>query len=301
MWLESLLSWSRKGLEVALSMVAVCPALLSVAAGDQLILGTVAQLESEADVKGVIKHYPHLKAQITEELVSRQSDPYQAYLVRSNAAASKAERDALAEAEFDRVQLLPAEERLLGLQRLSRSAVGEFALPEAAALRIRLRGPADGPPGYKALEQLLIGAIAREIPIRQRGAPLQKTDTTPARFRSGDFWLKCNIGRHARKAGLLSSGQAGQILLHRTATIETMSYVSKKTGSRKQVQYPDFSGYGAVLDPDGREIFRMDIAPGTVKPDPGFFLSASDDLQHKLVSSLSDTFCLRFAKAFGGF
>lgn len=294
-----LLTASPKSIPTAaLLLVALLPASVVLLSGDQLALGAAAQLDSP---DSVIKRYPHLKAQLKEKQASEMDDPYLAYLIRSNAASTPAERKELAEAELARVQALAPPERLVGLERLSMSpAVGQIAHPTAAALRLELKGPTPGPAGFKALEQLVIQSIASKTPLEKRGIILKKTDATPDRFRSKDFWLKCNIGSRAYAAGLLYGGTAGTLVLHRTATIRKATYASEK-GEKKNAEYPDFSGYAEVIDPAGKVLYRIDVKPGTIKPDDSLFVTAGDNLDYMLSTSLSDTFCLKLSKAFGGF
>ncbi len=304
----SLASWSNKVLAAGLAVGAVLPAVIFLVAGDQLALGAVAQLGPDG-VGSVTQRYPHLKAEIGELHASRTADPYLAYLTRLKAAATQAERKVLAEAELARVLALPPQQRLIGLQRLSMSSVREIAHPTAAALRLELHGPKPGPPGHKALQRLVIGAIDRGTPLNERGVTIKQSDATPKRFRSKDFWTTCNVSGRANAAGLLFRGTAGRLILHRTATVGEATYTYtvaksgkvKKTGEERRVQYPIFSGYAAVIDADGKEIYRHEVPAGSSKPDARFMRSAGDDLEHKLWESLSADFCLKISKPFGGF
>ena len=295
----ALTSWSNKGLAGGMTLMALAPAVVFLTAGDQLALGAVAQLAPES-VGSVTQRYPHLRVQISALQASKHTDPHLAYLTRANAAATQAEREALAEAELARVMTLPEPARLTGLKRLSMSPVRAFAHPAAAALRLELHGPRPGPPGYKALESLVLSAVDRDLPMRERGVIIDATDSTPARFRSYGFWTTCNLSGRANAAGLLSRGKAGRFVLRRTATVGESTYTHSKSGEDKRVQYPVFSGYAAVLDAEGREIFRHEVPPGSLKLDARMLHKAGDDLAYKLSKSLSAKFCLKISEPFGG-
>ena len=73
-----------------------------------------------------------------------------------------------------------------------------------------------------------------------------------------------------------------------------------RCGEAKRVQYPVFSGYAAVLDAEGREIFRHEVLPGSLKLDARMLHKAGDDLAYKLSKSLSARFCLKISEPFGG-
>lgn len=287
---------TKKILIAGLVLLALLPATIFLRSADELALGAAAQLEVP---NSVIKRYPHLKAQLAEKQASKISDPYLAYLTRSNAASSPAERKRLAETELARVQTLAPQEQLIGLQRLSTGPVDRMAHPMAAALRLKLHGPTPAPAGYHALEKLVIQAIARKLPLEKRGITLKKTDATPDRFRTKDFWLKCNVGRRAYAAGLLYSGTAGTFVLHRSAGLGKATYVNKE-GKEMHAEYPDFSGYAEVIDADGKVLYRVEVKPGTIKPDANLFLTAADNLDDLISTSLSDSFCLEISKTFGG-
>ena len=86
-----------------------------------------------------------------------------------------------------------------------------------------------------------------------------------------------------------------------TGQLIYVSYSRCEKGEKKNAEYPDFSGYAEVIDPAGKVLYRIDVKPGTIKPDDSLFVTAADNLDYMLSTSLSDTFCLKLSKAFGGF
>ena len=124
----------------------------------------------------------------------------------------------------------------------------------------------------------MLNAVERDLPMGERGVTIDVTDSTPARFRSDGFWTTCNLSGRANAAGLLSRGKAGRFVLRRTATVGESTYTHSKTGEDKRV-HTVFSGYAAVLDAKGREIFVTRSHP-SLKLDARMLHKAGDDLAY---------------------
>lgn len=297
-------SWQRKPLAIGLAIVCALPGLAYTLANDTLAVRSLEQLPSEGYAQQLLEDRPHLRERVITAAAAKIDDPYFKYLTRANLTVDPGQRRLLAEAELDRVLALALDDRMVGLGRLTMSPVGDFAQATLAQTRLETQGIQPGPPGRVALQQLLLAAITSKVDPLDRKVHIVKSDTTVDRFRAQDFWPTCNVSGNAWKAGLLFGGtvddSVGRLELHRTGTVGNTTYVTRD-GETVPAQFPDFSGYARVLDAEGVEVFRVDVAPGSLVPDATVFLSAGDNLDYELSKSLSAGFCLKIAEAFGGF